>query len=620
MNPSSVQGLTGRVSEFPLFPYNPYPQQLDFMRDVKNIVGNRGILVAEACNGFGKTVCTLSTILSMGNRIIYTTRTHEQVQQVLLEVERINKISEEKYRAVNLASRQHLCLNDKCRGLGAMEASEICQLLQKNEECKYKMDVGEISGLPTILSIATLQKIGRSRSICPYLLARKAAEDTSVVVAPYQYVFNEHIRSLIKLDLSDKILVFDEAHNADQIGQEVLSDTVSERSLVNAKKELDSVDIDSGFIDDFEAFLERRVSEEAVVVSGIELYEDLRTVLRVDKISSFVGPLSEAIDKIRQHKLERGDAPVSFLSGLTNFLSLLESSSKEKYVAVFRRSPYGPRLIEYHCLDPSMAIKPVVDGVSGALIMSGTLSPIELFTEILGLKEAETRTYSPIADPENVHTIIDPCVTTRFAQRGEEMTQRIGERLSGQVSKIPNGVLIFFPQRRFMLAMLDSWSRAGLIRKEENRHFLGDKLLFVEGAQAVENRNVVEAYKKEVESGKGAVLCGVFRGRNSEGSNFPFEEGGGVVLVGVPYADYGDPIVKAQIDYYNKKQVGLGEKWYVMDAFRAANQAIGRGIRHREDRCTFILMDQRYRTHLQLISRWAQSGVLEVIEDCFNDE
>ncbi|MCJ7761349.1 hypothetical protein MUP59_09455, partial [Candidatus Bathyarchaeota archaeon] len=525
------------MSAFPLFPYNPYPQQLDFMRDVKNIIGNRGTLVAEACNGFGKTACTISTILSMKEKIVYTTRTHEQAQQVLLEVERINKISEEKFNAVNLASRQHLCLNEKCRGLGAMEASEVCQLLQKNEECKSKMEVGDLSALPHILSMATLQRIGRSKSICPYSLARKAAGDASLIVAPYQYVLNEHIRSLIKLDLSDRVLVFDEAHNADQVGQEVLSDTLSERSLINAKKELADVDASSGVIDDLEAFLERKVSENAVVESGTDLYEDLKEALGVDKLSSFVSPLSEQVDKIRQQKLERGDAPVSFLSGITHFLSLLESSSKEDYIAVYRRSPYGPRLIEYHCLDPSMAVKPVVDGASGALIMSGTLSPIDLFAEILGLKEAEKRTYPPIADPKNVHTIIDPCVTTRFAQRGEEMTLRIGERLSGQVSKIPHGVLIFFPQRRFMLAMLDSWSRVGLIKKEENRHFLGNKLLFVEGAQAMENRNVVEAYKKEVENGKGAVLCGVFRGRNSEGSNFPFEEGGGVVLIGVPYAD-----------------------------------------------------------------------------------
>jgi Rad3-related DNA helicase len=56
-----------------------------------------------------------------------------------------------------------------------------------------------------------------------------------------------------------------------------------------------------------------------------------------------------------------------------------------------------------------------------------------------------------------------------------------------------------------------------------------------------ENRKVVEEYKKAVKIREGAVLLGVFRGRNAEGSNFPYEEARG------------------------------DERWYVMDAFRAAN-------------------------------------------------
>jgi DNA excision repair protein ERCC-2 len=283
----------------------------------------------------------------------------------------------------------------------------------------------------------------------------------------------------------------------------------------------------------------------------------------------------------------------------------VESSPQNSYVAVYKKSPYGFNVSEYRCLDPSLAIKPVVEEASGALIMSGTLAPIDLFTEVLELEKAETRSYSPIAGSENVHTIIDPYVTTRFAQRGEKMTLRIGERLSALVIKIPHGVLIFFPQRKFMMDALGTWRRSGLIKRMENRLLLGDKPVYVEGAQAAENRNIVEKYKKEAKTEGGAILCCVFRGRNAEGSNFPYEESAGVILVGVPYADYSDPIVKAQINYYNKKLKELGEKWYVMDAFRAANQAIGRGIRHKDDWCNFVLMDQRYQTHQALISNWA---------------
>jgi Rad3-related DNA helicase len=222
--------------EWPLFPYEPYPQQLDFMRDVKNGMCNQGILVAEACNGFGKTVSALASILQTGHRIIYATRTHEQVRQVLLEVERINQSSGSDFSAVNLASRQHLCLNDKCRQLSNIEALEVCRMLRKADECPYKTEIGQLPHLPSVLSTMKLRMEGRNKEVCPYFLARKVAEKCVVTVAPYQYIFNEEIRSQVKLLLTDKILIFDEAHNADQIGQEVLSDTLSDRTLNNAKK------------------------------------------------------------------------------------------------------------------------------------------------------------------------------------------------------------------------------------------------------------------------------------------------------------------------------------------------------------------------------------------------
>ncbi len=141
---------------------------------------------------------------------------------------------------------------------------------------------------------------------------------------------------------------------------------------------------------------------------------------------------------------------------------------------------------------------------------------------------------------------------------------------------------------------------------------MGGKKFLIEGEGAGENRRLVEEYKRIAER-QGAVLCCVFRGRNAEGSNFPDDQARGIILVGVPYADISDPVVRAQIEYFNRKQHGMGERWYLMDAFKAANQAIGRGIRHRNDWCRFLLLDQRYHTHLSLISNWALEGSVEEI-------
>ena len=163
-----------------LFPYDPYPQQVDFMNDVVSILGAGGTLIAEACNGFGKTVSALSALIPLGNPIVYATRTHDQVRQVLAEVERINAHSGASYTAVNLASRDHLCLNTDCRGLPSREAQELCGVLRKEERCPYRSEVVESPpNLPRVLSIEALVSTGRRTRLCPYFLARRVAKTRS---------------------------------------------------------------------------------------------------------------------------------------------------------------------------------------------------------------------------------------------------------------------------------------------------------------------------------------------------------------------------------------------------------------------------------------------------------
>ena len=605
--PSRRAKKVERVSEG-IFPYDPYPEQLQFMNDIRSVVGAGGVLVAEACNGFGKTICALSALLPLNRRIIYATRTHEQARQVLEEMERINIKASAQYSAVNLASRHHLCLDRRCSQLSAGDGFEACRILREEDRCAYRWNLKSFAvRLPPILSIGDLRRVGNAKRVCPYYLARKAAESYRVVVAPYQYVFDPAIRERVGLQLAESFLVFDEAHNADAIGLDVLSDTLSDRALSQAKQELQSIGKPSEILDGLIDYLNVNVSDATAAKPGHELYNDMKLALAGVSIASIIDSYSKAVELIRTRKAERGEPPICHLAGVLSFLSLLETSSKECYVALYRRTKYGLKLIEYRCLDPSLATTPVIDQVHGTLIMSGTLAPIELFTQILALSKAQARTYSAIAKPENIRLRIDSSVSTRFSERGEAMMHRYGEKIAETISSTPNGVLVFFPQRGFMLKALDQWQKIGIVEQRDGSMLLGGKRVYVEGEDAAENRTIVEEYKRTAQ-GEGAVLLCVFRGRNAEGSNFPDEQARGVILVGVPYADISDPFVKARIEYLNRKERGLGERWYVMDAFRAANQAIGRGIRHREDWCIFTLMDQRYSVNLKLLSSWVLSG------------
>ena len=111
------------------------------------------------------------------------------------------------------------------------------------------------------------------------------------------------------------------------------------------------------------------------------------------------------------------------------------------------------------------------------------------------------------------------------------MILRIGRSIASEIEGVPHGALIFFPQKRFMHACLDAWGVNGVIKTSRGRLQLGGKSLYIEGSTASSNTDVVVRYKRSAVSGKGAVLCCVFRGRNSEGSNFPDRQARGIFLM-----------------------------------------------------------------------------------------
>ena len=436
-------------------------------------------------------------------------------------------------------------------------------------------------------------------------------KECHLVVAPYPYVFSPVIRLTTGLDLEGRVLVLDEGHNVDQVGQEILSDTLTERGLSAAAEETRLIGRSPRFIERLGDHLLRTDSEKPRLVPAEALERDLELALGMS-IGAFMDGHAPLVEAIRARKAKDGNPPVCSLNGLLGFLELLQGSVKEKYVGVYTRSYYGAPVIEYRCLDPSLAVAPVVAAAHGVLVMSGTLSPLDTFAEIIGLGEAEKRAYPSIQRSERIRMVVDASVTTQYRDRSDEMIARVGGAVEAALGDVRQGALIFFTQRGFMSRCLDVWADKRIVRGHGGRLLLAGKQLFREGNDAQQNRDVVARYKRMAVSVGGAVLCCVFRGRNSEGSNFPGDQAQSIILVGVPYANYGDPLVRAQIGYYNRLSGGLGDRWYKMDAYRAANQSLGRGVRGRDDWCHYLLLDRRYADNLGLLSRWAQGAGAEV--------
>ena len=106
---------------------------------------------------------------------------------------------------------------------------------------------------------------------------------------------------------------------------------------------------------------------------------------------------------------------------------------------------------------------------------------------------------------------------------------------------------------------------------------------------------VISAFYNDIQSGKGAIIFAVCRGKLSEGLDFSDDAARAVVLVGIPYPLVVDPKTIMKKYYLDSKahsnQKLTGQQWYCQQATRALNQAIGRVIRHKEDYGNIILVD-----------------------------
>jgi chromosome transmission fidelity protein 1 len=93
-------------------------------------------------------------------------------------------------------------------------------------------------------------------------------------------------------------------------------------------------------------------------------------------------------------------------------------------------------------------------------------------------------------------------------------------------------------------------------------------------------------------------------GKMSEGINFSDGLGRCVVVVGLPYPNAKDPVLKEKMNYINQKAQELntkdsvklisGSEYYENLCMKAVNQSIGRSIRHARDYASIVMLDRRF--------------------------
>lgn len=134
-------------------------------------------------------------------------------------------------------------------------ATELCQFFED-----YEKEGPDAVLPPGVYTLADLRAFGRQKGWCPYFLARHMIAYANVVVYNYQYLLDPKVSGLVSRELEKEcVVVFDEAHNIDNVCIEALSVNLRQQTLDAAGR---NITVLSGKIERAKQTDARRLREE----------------------------------------------------------------------------------------------------------------------------------------------------------------------------------------------------------------------------------------------------------------------------------------------------------------------------------------------------------------------
>ena len=277
--------------------------------------------------------------------------------------------------------------------------------------------------------------------------------------------------------------------------------------------------------------------------------------------------------------------------------------------------------IRFILLNPSVHFQKIVDKARSVLLLGGTLRPFAYLKSFLFPRVSTDKIIlfacGHVVSKKNVLSLVASC-----GPKGNNLEFTHDTRLQAnslselhcalkEINKVvPNGVVVFFASYQYMGSVIAKWKALGVYGELES-----GRPLYTEPRHASDADNVwVEYSKKAVaEGGPGAMLFCVMGGKLSEGINFSDKLARCVVVIGMPYPDGRDTVLREKLKFANiiENDEKAGNRLYEAMCMRTVNQCIGRSIRHVNDYAAIVLLDTRYsqqRVNAQL-PIWLNSDV-----------
>ncbi|XP_050420877.1 regulator of telomere elongation helicase 1 homolog isoform X2 [Adelges cooleyi] len=640
------------------FPYEPYEVQKHYIEKVLECLQNGSNGVLESPTGTGKTLSLLCSSLGwlmakkaaiqanrMGiseknismtvnmaagieknpnsawngvmrpPRIIYGSRTHTQLNQVMKELRRTNY----KHMKVGIiGSRDQLCIHPEVvKESNSSVKIALCRAKVSARTCHFYNNVEAKSKEAFIedgiCDIEDLINKGKKFNCCPYYGSRELQKDVDILFTPYNYIIDPKTRKAQDIQLSEDVIILDEGHNVEKMCEESCSveitstdialciDTVTDimKLLYNEKNtEFSEEPIQlrpREFSDDDICTLKALFLEIEQAINNIELnsstndkkmegsyiFKLLQSAnITPEKMSTFITFLNAVIVYLSSSNSNSPQqAKEACLYKFQNFLECVLQSlgtnkdpkNTDKYFRTYiqlEQNKFKPKndankfkelkkgkSISFWCFSPGFGMRDLLDrNVHCIILTSGTLSPLAATITEIGI---------PVeVQLQNSHVIKDSQVCVSVVKTGPNNKPLI----CNYSSRNNNDFLISLGQT------LVNFSRiipGGTLVFFPSYPFLEQcvshwqgcniwasitklKPIYVEPKNRDVLKNVIDEYYKAIQENKGAMLFAVYRGKVSEGLDFSDWKARAVIILGLPYPPYQDPRVVMKREYLDE--------------------------------------------------------------------
>ncbi|MDR0209863.1 MAG: ATP-dependent DNA helicase [Pseudomonas putida] len=557
------------------FPWSSFRKgQRELAETVFKAVSTGRCLMAQATTGIGKTLGTLFPLLKAMPRqaldkVLFLTAKTPGRALGLDAVRQVMDASPElALRTLELVARDKACEypGTACHGEACPLAKGFYDRLPAAREAAMHVP---------LLDKARVREVALAHEVCPYYLAQELARWVDVLVADYNYYFDQSalLFGLAQAEQWRLAVAVDEAHN-----------------LVERARQMYSASLDQGQL---QALRREPPAGLASALQGLNrewnrLYKEQVAPYQAsnDLPSGFLKALQRCVGLI-QDLMNRtpqavDPALLQFFFQALQFTRLAEVFDAHFLFDISLRGA-GRRRLATLCLRnvvPAPLIGPRICAARSVVLFSATLSPRHFYADLLGMPAdtAWLEVDSPfVAEQLKVRIVSE--VSTRYQHRQASLMP-IVELIARQYQQAPGNYLAFFSsfdyqqQVATLLAerypAIVQWAQSSGMGEDQRQAFLD----------------------RFVEEGRGigfAVLGGAF----AEGVDLP-----GTRLIGAFIATLGLPQVNPVNEQIKQRMGSLFsagfDYTYLYPGVRKVIQAAGRVIRGTEDRGTVLLIDDRF--------------------------